>query len=68
MMDEYNIRQHRFLDDIEINSENLFYAQGSSDFSCVQCNVTDEKVTDEIHDKCRQVADLIREIDKLNKL
>ena len=68
MMDEYNIRQHRLLDDVEINSENLFYAQGSSDFACIQCNATDEKVNEEIHNKCRQVADLIREIDKLNKL
>ena len=68
MMDEYNIRQHRLLDDIEINSENLFYAQGSSIFACLQCNITDEKAKEEIYNKCRQVADLIREIDKLNKV
>ena len=51
--------------EISIKSYNLIYSEIGSNHSGVQ--VTNLKNEEEIHKKCRHVADLIREIDKLNE-
>jgi hypothetical protein len=50
--------------EVEISSDNLSYSELQMTHYGVQCMVSDEDNV--IRDKCRQIADLIREIDKLN--
>jgi len=51
--------------ELEIVSENLVYTELQNTHSGLQCNnMNNEKL---IHDKCRQVSKLIKEIDQLNK-
>ena len=57
LKDEYN-------KEVYIESENLIYTENLC-YSGVQCNnMSNEK---QIHDKCKQIAVLIREIEELNK-
>jgi hypothetical protein len=71
IMDTYTIKhpywgkllKNGFME-IEIQSENLLYSEIHMSHAGLQCKVVDE--TDAIKHKCRQIADLIREIDKLN--
>jgi hypothetical protein len=51
--------------EVEIESESLIYTELQMTHFGVQCN--NLKNQELIRLKCRQVADLIREIDKLNK-
>jgi len=50
--------------EITIKSETLEYTEMGSIHSGCQCKNMDKQKL--IHDKCKEVADLIREIDKLN--
>lgn len=50
--------------EIEIKSENLLYTELGNTHSGCQCKNMDNHEI--IHEKCRQIADLIREIEKLN--
>ena len=66
-MDKYTIK-HPYIgskhQELEITSENLLYAEiceGSG------CQVRNSKNQDLIHGKCKEIADLIREIEDLNK-
>ena len=69
-MDEYRIH-HPYIGkklsdgslELEIVSENLIYGEIGFGVGC-QCKNMDKQK--EILDKCKQVANLIREIDKLN--
>lgn len=68
MIDDYTIR-HAFplvagTNEIEIESENLIYSEINL-FHGMQCK--SRKNYDRIFKLCAQVADLIKEIDKLNK-
>ena len=51
--------------ELEISSDNLFYSEMGLNHSGCQVNHQDNQK--EIHKKCVQIANLIREIDKLNK-
>lgn len=68
-MDEYIIKQAypwqtENIFELEITGENLIYTELGNTHSGVQVlNQTNEKM---IHQKLRQVADLMREIDQLN--
>jgi len=70
MMDTYIIKkaypyQTENVIELEITSENLIYTELGNSHSGVQViNMTNENL---IHKKLRAVADLIRDIDKLNK-
>lgn len=67
-MDTYTIKKAYHwtsTTEIEITSENLIYTELCDTHS--GCQNSSTKNSDEIHKKCVQVADLIREIDKLNK-
>jgi len=70
MIDTYIIRQAypyqtENVIELEITSENLIYTELGNSHSGVQViNMTNENL---IHKKLRAVADLIRDIDKLNK-
>lgn len=48
--------------EIEIKSENLLYTEIHDTHSGCQTN---SENTDKIHEKCKQIADLIREIENL---
>lgn len=51
--------------EVEISSDGLIYAELGGTHHGVQCmNLKNE---DEILKKCKQIADLIREVDKLNQ-
>jgi len=71
-MDNYKIF-HPYLGDtlkdgtleISIESDNLAYSEIGASLYGVQCNSI--KNHDEILEKCRQIATLIREVDALNK-
>jgi len=67
-MDTYTIKKaYHWTDDREIviTSENLIYSELGSNHSGCQCtNVYNQEL---IHQKCRKIADLIREIEQLNK-
>tara|TARA_R110002020_G_scaffold193907_1_gene394468 strand:- start:136 stop:342 length:207 start_codon:yes stop_codon:yes gene_type:complete len=67
-MDKYTIK-HPYINskyqEVEIISENLLYAEicdGSG------CQVRNLKNADLIHHKCKEIAELIREIEHLNKV
>ena len=66
-MDTYRIKKaYHWTNDIEIEirSENLYFSElcnGSG------CQVNSRNNQELIHQKCRQIADLIREIETLNK-
>ena len=70
-MDNYQIF-HPFLGEplkdgfleLEITSENLNYAEIGTEGYGLQCNSLENRQV--IIEKCNQVTDLIREIDKLN--
>lgn len=70
-MDKYKIEQaypwqKENVFELEIMSENLIYTElGDSYSGCQAVNMSNQQL---IHEKCRQVADLIREIDQLNTL
>ncbi|WBC28410.1 hypothetical protein RPMD05_29 [Rhodobacteraceae phage LS06-2018-MD05] len=69
-MDEYTIKQAypwcKFGFEIEISSKNLIYAElGKTHIGCQSLNMDNNEI---ILEKCKQVADLIREIDELNKI
>lgn len=70
-MDKYKIEQaypwqKENVFELEIMSENLVYTELCDSHSgCQVVNVSNQQL---IHEKCRQVADLIREIDQLNSL
>lgn len=67
IMDTYTIKTaYHWVNDleIEIKSENLIYVESGTTHSGCQCKNMDNH--DVIHDKCRKIADLIREIEKLN--
>ncbi len=52
--------------EIEITSDNLIYTELQNTHSGMQCrNMKNEKL---IHDKCRKVSKLIKEIDQLNQV
>lgn len=57
-----NTNQH--FAELEISSDNLLYTELGSTHSGVQFNGNNKL----IHEKCKQIADLIREIDMLNKV
>jgi hypothetical protein len=69
-MDTYIIKQAYLWQtenvvELEITSQNLIYTELGNTHSGVQViNMTNQKL---IHKKLRAVADLIRDIDKLNK-
>jgi hypothetical protein len=51
--------------EIEIQSEGLLYVEVQDTHSgCQTINLANNKL---IHDKCKQISKLIKEIDKLNK-
>lgn len=52
--------------ELEISSDNLIYTELQDTHSGVQ--VVNQSNSDLIHDKLRKIADLIREVDKLNKI
>lgn len=67
-MDIYTIKKAMHfsdLDEIEIKSENLIYAEIGLNHSGCQSNSL--KNNDKIQNKCAQIANLIRDIEKLNK-
>jgi len=68
-MDVYTIKKaYHWTDDSEIaiTSNNLIYSElGPAHHGCQSRSLKNNEL---IRDKCRQVADLIREIDNLNKL
>jgi len=68
-MDKYTIQKEypwQKIDfEIEIKSENLLYSELGTTHSGCQCNNMENHEL--IHDKCRKIADLIREIEILNK-
>ena len=51
--------------EISIESENLYYSEMFASHSGCQCNNTENQ--DQIHEKCRQIVALIRQIEDLNK-
>lgn len=51
--------------EIEILSDNLLYAEIGDSHSGCQCMNIDNQ--EEIHKKCRQISQLIKEVDALNK-
>lgn len=61
----YHWQRDKGFIEIEITSENLLYTEMGDTHSGCQCNNLDNQKA--IREKCKQVADLIREIDKLNK-
>jgi len=68
-MEEYRIKKAYPFDikgnEIEIISKNLIYCE-LENLSGVQCiNLENQDI---IRKKCNQIADLIREIEKLNKI
>ena len=70
-MDEYKISfpfahlNCEYNKEITISSKKLVYSEIIDLYSGIQCNnMKNEK---EIHDKCKQIADLIREIEELNR-
>ena len=71
-MDKYTIR-HPYLGDklkngfleVEIISDSLNYSEIGVTMFGLQCNNLNNHK--EISEKCKKVADLIRELDKLNK-
>jgi len=72
-MDNYKIK-HPYLGkelqsgfiEVEIKSENLIYSEIGFEYIGVQC--INQENHELIQKKCREVANLIREIDKLNKV
>jgi len=68
-MDNYKIQKaHHWVygtKEIEITSENLIYIELGTTHSGCQCN--NLKNAEIIRKKCGQIADLIREIENLNK-
>lgn len=65
-MDTYTIKKaYHWTEDreLDITSENLTYCELGGSHSGCQSNSEDNN--DEIHKKCNQIADLIRDIDKL---
>jgi hypothetical protein len=74
IMDTYSIKypylENRVMEndfiELEIVSQNLIYSEiGKTHFGLQCLNVDNDDV---IREKCKQVADLIREIDKLNRV
>lgn len=74
IMDTYSIKypylENRIMEndfiELEIVSQNLIYSEiGTSHFGLQCVNMDNDDI---IRGKCKQVADLIREIDQLNKL
>jgi len=68
-MDHYTIKKAYPFEEgleLEISGDGLTYTEIYNSVSGVQ--VMNEENEQLIHDKCRQVADLIREIDQLNKV
>lgn len=66
-MDIYTIKKGYWwstLDEIEIKSENLLYVELDNTHSGCQSNSLENN--DEIHEKCKQISQLIKEIEKLN--
>ncbi|NQZ76813.1 MAG: hypothetical protein HRT61_12050 [Ekhidna sp.] len=51
--------------EVEISSDGLIYAELGDTHYGVQC--MNQENEDEILKKCKQIADLIREVDKLNQ-
>lgn len=68
-MDTYTIKKaYHWIEgskEIEINSENLLYTELSTTHSGCQCMKIEN--SEKIREKCTQIADLIREIEILNK-
>lgn len=50
--------------EIEITSENLIYTELQDTHTGLQCN--NQKNEKKIHDKCREISKLIKEINELN--
>lgn len=71
-MDNYKINAaypnglYERYNEVEITSENIIYTEIQHSHSGVQ--VSNQENENQIHKKCRQVANLIREIDELNKI
>jgi hypothetical protein len=67
-MDNYTIKKaYPWISDcfeIEISSENLLYTELGTTHSGCQSNSLENN--NKIHECCKKVADLIREIEKLN--
>jgi len=67
-MDTYKIQKaYHWIEgtkEIEISSENLIYIELATTLSACQCNNLENYEL--IRKKCRQIADLIREIENLN--
>ncbi|MFZ7121757.1 MAG: hypothetical protein ACOWWH_12525 [Eubacteriaceae bacterium] len=57
--------QNCYNDEINIESENLIYSEIFDTHSCIQCNNRNNEK--QIHYKCKQIANLVREIEELNK-
>lgn len=67
-MNDYSIsKAYHWTDDneLEISSKDLLYVEAGGG-SGMQCNSV--KNYDKINEKCKKIADLIREIDQLNKV
>ncbi len=65
-MDTYTIKKaYHWTNDLEISSENLLYVEFGQTHSGCQCNNIENQKAISI--RCNRIADLIREIEILNK-
>jgi len=67
-MDKYTIRypyKDSKYNEIEITSDNLLYAEICNGSGCQVVNLNNEAL---IHNKCKEIANLIRDIEILNKV